>query len=102
MNSRDILFLTLALAIAVATGFWVWLLFYFIQIIRSVHSMVDDFRERLRTIDEILQTIKEKLTSTHAQLSFLADGLKQLLTFINNRRDKRRRSARASTTEDDF
>lgn len=102
MPSRDILFLTLAVAILVATGFWVWLLYYLIQIIRSVHGMVDDFRDRLRTIDEILQTIKDKLTSTHVQLTFLVEGLKKLLTFINNRRAKRRTSARASTVGDDF
>lgn len=102
MSARDILFLTLALAVAAATAFWVWLLYYLIQIIRSVHGMIEDFRGRLATIDEILQTIKEKLTSTHTQLTFLADGVKQLLTFITNRRAKRRGSARASTAEDDF
>ena len=102
MNTRDILFITLAIAIAVGMGFWVWLLYYLIQIIRSVHGMVEDFRDRLRTIDEILQTIKDKLTSTHTQLTFLAEGVKQLLAFIQTRRTKRRSSQRASANEDDF
>lgn len=101
MDSRDILYITLAVAVLAATGFWVWFLYYLIRIVRSSVGMVEDFRDRLRTIDEILQAIKEKLTSTHLQLSMLAEGLKQLLTFINNRRAKRRSSARASADGDD-
>ncbi len=103
MVSRDVLFYTLAVAAAVATGFWVWLLWYIIKIFKNVEGLVEDFRERLRTIDEILQTIHEKLTSTHAQLSMLSEGVKQLVSFFIARRSKSKRSsARASSAEDDF
>lgn len=104
MNSRDILFLSLSVAALVATGFWVWLLWYIIRTFKSVGNLVEDFRDRLTAIDEILHAIREKLTTTHVQLSFLVDGLRQLMTFINNRRDskKRRSSSRASSSADDF
>ena len=103
MTSQDILFITLALAIAVATGFWVWFLYYLIKIVRSAEGMVEDFRDRLRTIDEILQAIRDKLTSTHSQLTFLAEGVKEVLNFISNRRGKRtKNSKRASSDGDDF
>src|SRR6185503_6708854 len=102
MTSRDILFLSLSLAALVATGFWVWLLWYIIRIFKDIKGLIDDFRQRLSTIDEILQTIKDKLTSTHVQLSFLAKGVTELLSFFNNQRAKRAKSSkRASANEDD-
>src|SRR5947209_8459453 len=82
MLSRDILFYTLAVAVAVATAFWVWLLWYIINIFRSMQRLVEDFRDRLRVIDGILHTIQDKLTSTHTQLTILAEGVKQLISFF--------------------
>ncbi|MEK7637146.1 MAG: hypothetical protein AAB402_01985 [Patescibacteria group bacterium] len=103
MLTRDILYVSLAVAAVVATVFWVWLLWYIIRIFKSIEGLVSDFRDRLNTIDEILHTIREKLTSTHVQLSLLVDGLKQLMSFINNRRQKRAKSSkRASADEDDL
>lgn len=103
MLTRDILYISLSVAAVVATMFWVWLLWYIIRIFKSIEGLVTDFRERLNSIDDILRTIKEKLSSTHVQLSMLVEGLKQMMTFINNRRDKKRRSSsRASSAADDF
>lgn len=104
MVTRDILFISLSAAAVVATVFWVWLLWYIIKIFKSIEGLVEDFRDRLRTIDEILHTIHDKLNSTHNQLSLLVEGVKQALNFINTRRDKKRAksSKRASADEADF
>lgn len=102
MDTRDILNISLSVAAVVATVFWVWLLWYIIRIFKSIEGLVADFRQRLNTIDEILRTIHDKLTSTHVQLSLLVNGLKQLMSFINSRREKRRSSSRASSAADDF
>ncbi len=103
MLSRDVLYYTLALAAAVATAFWVWLLWYIIQIFRTTKGLIEDFRDRLHRIDQILQTIQDKLSSTHVQLSMLAEGVKTLIGFFANRSAKRSRSSsRASAASDDF
>lgn len=101
MESRDILFITLAVCAAVVTGFFAWFMFYLVKIFRTVTATVDDFRDRLRTIDEILQTIKDKLTSTHLQLTTLATGLKELLGWFMLRRQRRRPNTRASANADE-
>lgn len=103
MLTRDILYISLSVAALVATIFWVWLLWYIIKIFKSIESLVEDFRARLATIDTILHTIQDKLTSTHVQLSMLVEGVKQALNFINARREKKRSksSSRASTDADD-
>lgn len=103
MISRDILYISLSVSALVATGFWVALLWYIIRIFRSIEGIATDFRDRLKMIDDILQTIKEKLTSTHVQLTALAEGVAQLVTFIMRRRETTRRtSKRASDSSDDF
>lgn len=100
--SRDILFYTLAICAAILTGFVAWFFFYVVKIFKTVAKTVEDFRDRLATIDDILQAIKEKLTSTHLQLTALSAGLKEVLGFFAARRAKRRSSTRASTSADDF
>jgi len=103
MDSRDILFISLAVAALVGTAFWVWLLWYIIRTFKSVSGLIESFNERLSLIDEILRTIHDKLTSTHTQLSMLVEGVKQAMTFINNRRTKSAKSSkRASANEDDI
>lgn len=100
--SRDILFYSLAVAALVGTAFWVILLYQFIKIFRSVEHLAGDFRRRLETIDDILTTIKEKISSTHIELIALAEGVKQLIRFFANRRPARRSSTRASAPADDI
>ncbi len=103
MVTKDILYVSLSVAVLVATAFWVALLYYIIKIFRSIQQTVADFRDRLHVIDEILQAIKDKLTSTHLQLTTLAEGVTQLVSFIMRRRQARRRSSsRASDDADDL
>lgn len=102
MLSRDVLFYTLAVAAAAFTVTTVWAFIAFLRLFRSFNGLVEDFRHRLGMIDEILRTIQEKISSTHIQLTALAGGLKELIGFFVNRRAKRRSSARASDSSDDF
>lgn len=104
MISRDVLYYTIAAAVAVGMAFWVWLLWYIIKIFKSVEQLIGDFRDRLHVIDEILRTIHDKLTSTHTQLSMLAEGVTRLISFFNNRRATKRgkTSTRASAASDDI
>lgn len=101
MIAKDVLFYTIALAIAVFTAMAIWGFVAMLRILRTMQGLVDDFRQRLKTIDEILQTIHSKLTSTHAELTVLAGGVRELISFFINRRAKRRSSTRASSDKDD-
>lgn len=103
MITKDILYISLSVSVLVATAFWVALLWYIIKIFRSIEGVATDFRDRLKMIDDILQTIKEKLTSTHVQLTTLAEGVTALVGFIMRRRaGARRTSKRAPDATDDF
>jgi hypothetical protein len=100
--SKDILFISLAVAALVGTAFWVLLLAEVIKILRTVARTINEFHDRLRTIDDILQTIKDKITSTHIELIALAQGVKTLISFFANRKTGNRSSKRASATADDI
>lgn len=102
MLSRDVLFYSLAVAAAAFTITMVWTFVSFLKLFRSFNGLVEDFRHRLGMIDEILRTIQDKISSTHLQLTALAGGLKELIGFFVSRRAKRRPSARASDSTDDF
>lgn len=103
MLSRDVLFYALAVAAVAFTVTMVWTFIAILRIFRSFNGLVEDFRNRLGLIDEILHTIQDKISSTHIQLTALAGGLKELIGFFVNRRAKRAKSSkRASADEDDF
>ncbi len=102
MIARDILYYTLSVAVAAGLAMAIWFFVYIVRIMRSVQGLTEDFRHRLEAIDDILRTIKEKLTSTHVQLGLLAEGVKQLINMFQRRRTARRSSTRASNDGDDF
>lgn len=101
MISRDVLFYTLSACALAGTVAFVWFCTYLIRIFRGISHLVEDFRDRLQTIDDILQTIKDKLSSTHAELSLLTTGVKELISYFANKRAKRRSSQRPSRSEED-
>lgn len=102
MLSRDILFYSLAILAATFVVTTIWFFVSVMRIFRNFNGLVEDFRTRLMTIDDILHTIQDKISSTHIQLTALAGGLKELIGFFTNRRAKRRTSTRASDSGDDF
>lgn len=102
MLSRDILFYSLAVLAATFVVTTIWFFVSVMRIFRNFNGLVEDFRTRLMTIDDILHTIQDKISSTHIQLTALAGGLKELIGFFVRRRAKRRSSTRASDSGDDF
>lgn len=101
MVTRDILFITLSVCAVTFTAMAVWCFVYLLKVMRGLAGLVEDFRDRLHAIDDILRTIKDKLTDTHVQLSFVAQGIKQLISYVISRRSKRRASTRASSVGED-
>jgi uncharacterized protein YoxC len=102
MLTRDILYISLSVAALVGVAFWAILLYEIIKIMRSIEQTVREFHDRLKVIDEILQSVRDKLSSTHVQLAALAEGVKQLIGFFVRRRSASRSSSRASQATDDF
>lgn len=86
-TSSDILNFVLSFGI-----FWLvillsWLLWHVIGIVRGVHETLEDFRNRLRAVDEVLQLIREKLESTSTYLGLLVDVIKEGIRWARTKED---------------
>ncbi len=86
-TSRDILNLVLAFGVLWLVILLTWLLWHVIGITRAVHATLEDFRNRLRAVDEVLQLIREKLESTSTYLGLLVDVVKEGIRWFRDKED---------------
>ncbi len=86
-TSRDILNLVLSFGVLWLVILLSWLLWHVIGITRAVHATLEDFRNRLRAVDEVLQLIREKLESTSTYLGLLVDVVKEGIRWMRDRGD---------------
>lgn len=94
-TSRDILNLVLAFGVLWLVVLLTWLLWHVIGIVRGVHETLEDFRNRLRAVDDVLQLIREKLESTSTYLGLLVDVVKEGIHWFRAKEDPSSFRARA-------
>jgi len=88
-NSRD--FLNIAIAVSVA-GFAIFAclaLYYFARILEQSFKVVKEMRDRLSKIDELVQTLKEKIEHSTSYLLLIGEGVKKLVEVIKERTAER-------------
>lgn len=88
-TSKDILYLVIAFSVLLVTIFLIWIMYYLAMILKQGKEMVNSVRKKIDAIDEILHTIKEKVTSSAAILTALARGITDLIGFFKNRKEAR-------------
>lgn len=86
-SSGDILNLVLSFGVLWLVILLSWLLWHVIGIVRGVHETLEDFRNRLRAVDEVLQLIREKLESTSTYLGLLVDVAKEGVRWFRDKED---------------
>lgn len=69
LTPHDILYLTLAVCVLALTGFLCWLIFYGIQILKSASIIVNEIRDRLLAITDILSDIGTKIERVYEMMS---------------------------------
>jgi hypothetical protein len=69
LTPHDILYLTLAACVLALTGFLCWLIFYGIQILKSASIIVNEIRDRLLAITDILSDIGTKIERVYEMMS---------------------------------
>ncbi len=87
-TSGDILNIVLAVGILWLVILLSWLLWHVIGIVRGVHETLEDFRNRLRAVDDVLQLIREKLESTSTYLGLLVDVVKEGMHWFRQKQDE--------------
>lgn len=89
-TSKDLLLIVLAFCALWLTIFISWTFYYIAQILRQANNLIRDFRNSLSLIDKVLQTIKDKLESSSSHIAFIAEGAREVIRYLQEKKVKKR------------
>ena len=90
-TSKDLLLIILAVCILGFTIFICWAIYYFVMILRQANQIVNDIREKIKKIDDTITLIKEKIEHSATYLGLLAEGVKQMMVYMKEKKEKRKK-----------
>ncbi|MFH1610655.1 MAG: hypothetical protein ABIA91_02080 [Patescibacteria group bacterium] len=85
-TSLDLLYIIIAFCILWLTIFICWWLFYIVMIIRRVYQIIKTIKEKLKLIDELTQTAKNKLEHASLYVDLAAQGIGKIIGYIKNKK----------------
>lgn len=88
-TSRDILNIVAAASIALVAIFLAWFFYYLTQIIRDIHRLSKSVQEKLDLLDNVLNTIKEKLDHSATYFGIL---VKLVEKYVDRYKDRKKDS----------
>lgn len=88
LSMHDLLYLVGAISLAWITVFLCWVLFEIGKLIHQANELVSDTREKIGRVERAVAMIGDKLGSTSQYLGYIAEGGKQLLSFLHMREEK--------------
>lgn len=86
-TTKDILFLVLAGGIVVLVVFVGWLATYLILILRDARRVTREISGGIEKVHDILDTIKETLSTSSSHLALLVGAVKEIVSFYQRRRN---------------
>ena len=102
-TSLDLLYLFIALAVLIITFFISWLLFYFILITRDFYGTVKNFKKKVDILEQILNSIKEKVEHTSTYLPLLVQGVMKIVEYFSSKhKEKTEAHSHGLKDEKDF
>ncbi len=90
-TSKDLLNIIIAVSIFGLTVFICWAIFYFAQILRQVFKVAKEMRERLHKVDEVIQSLKEKIEHSTSYLLLIGEGIKKLVEVVKEHTGKEKK-----------
>lgn len=94
-TSKDLLNVAIAVSIIGLVAFICWAIFYFAQILRQVFKVAKEMRERLYKVDEVIQSLKEKIEHSTSYLLLIGEGVKKLVEVVKEHTGKEKKKTRA-------
>ena len=95
-TSKDLLFLVLAISIFILCAFICWAIFYIISILKKANDMVkgfkevvDGIKEKLARLENIFNTLEEKISHSASYLPLVAKGITELIGYFKKRKAKK-------------
>lgn len=97
-TSLDLMYGVISLSIIVFTFFLVWIMYYVAQILRQGYEVVQEIREKIAEFEEALDTIKDKVLSSAASISFVANEIGTVVDVVQSLKPKKRATRKRKTT----
>lgn len=89
-TSKDVLFIVLAVCILGFTVFVCWGIYYLIAITKQLNETIKEFRQKMQRIDNFIMLVEEKVKSSTSYFILFAEGIKEVLSFLRDRKDKKK------------
>lgn len=91
-ESKDLLYIAISLAVLLLTIFSCWAIYYLTMILRQSFQIVKEMRDRLHKVDEIMDSLKEKINHSASYLVLIGEGIKTLVGIMKSRGEKKKRT----------
>lgn len=88
-TSADILNIIKALSILTVALLGSWGLYYLVMILKEIFRIIKETRGMFNKIEEIVETIKEKIDHSTSYLFLMSEGVKKLVDVIGKYTSKK-------------
>jgi len=85
LGSQDILFIVLAFCALWFTAFLCWLIYQAATLLRHVHGLVDEIKERVANLEEAVMSMKRKFDGNITMVSSMAEGVRKIIDAMRSR-----------------
>jgi CHASE3 domain sensor protein len=89
-TSGDLLNIVLAFCVLWFTIFVVWFIYYLAMMMRQAYKMTKEMHDRINKVDEIFQTVKDKIEHSASYLVLIGEGVKKLVEMTSGKKGKKR------------
>lgn len=97
---QDVFSFTGSIAVTVIAIFLCWALYEVARLVRRLDRTVQDVRDKADKVEKSLVHMGEKLASSATYLGFIAEGGKQLLSMLRERREESPAQHKRKKTKD--
>ncbi|MFH1457208.1 MAG: hypothetical protein ABIF17_03815 [Patescibacteria group bacterium] len=84
-TSLDLLYIVIAFCILWFTIFVCWWFFYIVMATRRVYQIIKTIKQKLKLVDELTKTAKDKLEHASLYVDLAAQGIGKIIGYIKNR-----------------
>jgi predicted PurR-regulated permease PerM len=85
LGSQDILFIVLAFCALWFTAFLCWLIYQAASLLRHVHGLVDEIKERVASLEDAVTSMRRKFEGNITMVSSIAEGVRKIIDAMRSR-----------------
>lgn len=98
-STKDILYIVIAFCVLWITIFLCWVIYYVAMILRQTYGLMNDVKDTMKGIDDTIKGVREKLEHSSTYLALIADGAKHLISYLGERKEKRKSKKKTTKIE---